>query len=207
MLENIPQKRLLLYMMLLGLLPILFVLFNFSSKQNSLNNLSTLVQEVTETAFVKEKKQAVNMALRQNFRDADHFYIDKYLETIALLEPEIESLQKLISSKNYVEDDQVKKRLDLLTGPGNTLSFSEGIVQTTPLFQETTETLIHPVEINVSDLQQILARIEGVEIGPFKPSPNRPQMIITDFKLDKKSLSEKNEVYILNLKLLKREFL
>lgn len=100
-----------------------------------------------------------------------------------------------------------KKRLEFLTGTSNDLTFTEGVVQSNPIFQETTETLVHPVEIDTKDLRTILAKIEGTTIGNETPSPNRPQLIILDFKLEKKHVTDKNEVFLLNLKLLKREFL
>lgn len=207
MLNHIPPKRVLIYMMSAGLLPLLLVLMFFISSQNELNDLENHVEQVKQLALIREKKQAVNMALRHHFRDADHFYIDKHLETLTFLENEIESLQKIANNKNYPEDELIKKRLDHLSGTGNNMIFSEGVVQAFPLFQETTETLVHTVEVNSTDLQQILSRIEGVEIGSFAPLPNRPQLIVLDFKLDRKTLNEGNEIFLLNLKLLKREFL
>ncbi len=124
-----------------------------------------------ETAMLREKKQAINMAMRNHYRDADHFYIDKYLETLTFLESEVESLQKIITDKNFPDDDGIKKRLETLTGPGNSMVFSEGVVQSSPIFQETTETLVHPIELNGSDLQKALAKIEGVEIVPMRRDP------------------------------------
>lgn len=207
MLKNIPPMRALIYAFLLGLLPIVLVLITFLSKQSEISEIRSTLQYMQETALLREKKQAVNMAVRNHYRDADHFYIDKYLETLTFLEPEVESLQKIMTDKNFPDDDLVKKRLETLTGPGNSMAFSEGVVHSSPIFQETTETLVHPVEINSSDLQKVLAKIEGVEIGTHVSGPNRPQLVILDFKLDRKNLSEKNEVFVLNLKLLKREFL
>lgn len=207
MLRNIPPMRALIYALLLGLLPIAIVLVSFLSKQSQISDVRSTLQDMHETALLREKKQAVNMAVRNHYRDADHFYIDKYLETLTFLEPEVESLQKIMTDKNFPDDEGVKKRLETLTGPGNSMAFAEGVVQSSPAFQETTETLVHPVEINSSDLQKTLAKIEGIEIGQHTPGPNRPQLVILDFKLDRKNLSEKNEVFILNLKLLKREFL
>ena len=204
---NIPQNRLLAYLMIAGLLPVFLVAFlvynkieNFTEQENNL----IMIQEM---AFNREKKQAVNIAVINHFRDADHFYIDKYLETLTFLDPEVESLKKVVSNPNFPEDENIKKRLDALTGSANSLIFTEGVVQSTPVMQEVVETLVHPVEVNVSDLQEILTRIEGIPIGPYTPSPNRPQLIITDFKMDKKIVSEKNEVFLINMKLLKREFL
>ncbi len=57
----------------------------------------------------------MNLAVRQHFREADHFYIDKYLETLTFLEPEIEILQKISNDKGFANDDRIKKRLDYLT--------------------------------------------------------------------------------------------
>lgn len=207
MLKNIPKTRLLLYAMLAGLLPFVFVVFAYMSEKSGLDDLHNAVQDMQDSARTRERKQAGNMAVRGHYRDADHFYIDKYVETLTFLEQEVESLQKLVNNKNFVGDEQVKKRLELLTGSANSMNFSEGIVQSSPNFQEVTETLVHPVEVNSTDLQKILARIEGIPIGPFTPGPNRPQLIILDFKLDRKNITDKNEVFTLNLKLLKREFL
>jgi len=207
MLDKIPLQRLIIGVLCIGLLPFFIVLLNFMSKQAGVDDLQSALTSVQEEAFIREKKQSVNMAVRNHYREADHFYIDKFLETITFLEPEVESLQKILSNTNYAEDEEAKKRLEFLTGSANSMSFVEGVVQTSPLFQETTETLAHLVEINITDLQHILTRIEGVEMGSYRTPQYRPQLIVLDFKLDKKELSGKNEVFMLNLKLLKREFL
>jgi hypothetical protein len=207
MFKNIPVSRFILYLLCLGILPLIFVLFVFLGQKTELEELQSTLETIEHQALIKEKKQALNLAVRQHFSDADHFYIDKYLETLVFLEPEIELLQKIVQDKNFADDDRIKKRLELLTGEGNALTFSEGIVQTFPFFQETSETLVHPVEVNSSDVQKILARIEGVKMGEFTPGPHLPQLVITEFKLDKKKVNDKNEVYLLNLKLIKREFL
>lgn len=207
MFKHIPINRVLFYIILVGLLPFLFVSFLFFSEKNRLAEINATLLTIQDQAFIKEKKQALNHTVRQHFRDADHFYIDKYLESLVFLEPEIETLQKIASDQNFADDERIKKRLEFLTSPANSLVFSEGVVQSFPLFQETVETLVHPVEIDVADLQKLLARVEGIELGDHSSSPNRPQLLITEFKLDKKKITDKNEVFILNMKLLKREFL
>lgn len=164
------------------------------------------LESIKQMAIIKEKKQALNIAVRNHYKEADHFYIDKQIETLIFLEPEIESLQKILNQTNFAEDEHLKKRLEQLTG-GNNLTFSEGIVQSSPNFQEVVESQIHPVEINPIDLQKILAKVEGIEMGNFSPGPNRPHLMIIDFKLDKKKVTEKNEVFMLSMKLIKREYL
>lgn len=207
MLQNITKFRMLIYILLAGLIPILFAFIGFMSKKGDVDALQESLLDLREMALLKEKRQAGNMAVRSHFREADHFYIDKHLETMTFLEPEVAGLEKLLENKNIADDETIRKRLEALTGTGNSLAFSEGVVQSTPYFQETTETLVHPVEINSDDLKKILARVEGLQISSFSPGPNRPQLIILDFKLDRKSITEKYEVFLLNLKLLKREFI
>lgn len=207
MFSSIPQKRLLLYLLLAGLVPIIFAWLTFSSQLDSVSQLENNILQVQSQAYNRENKQSINMAVRQHYRDADHFYIDKNLESLTLLEPEIESLRNMTLNPNFNDDENVKKRLEALSGAANRLSFTEGVVQSSPVFQEVTETLVHPVEVNVNDLRHVLCLIEGISIGNCTPPPNRPQLIVLDFKIDKKNVSEKNEVYLLNLKLLKREFL
>lgn len=204
--NNIPFNRLIIYAMLLCLLPFLFVGFRIFSNNRSLNQLNSKIEHVDLLARQQEKKQANNITVINHFKDADHFYIDKYLEVLSFLEPEVEALQKIVQHKNFTDDESIKKRLEFLTGTGNSLRFSEGVVQTHPQFQETTETLIHPVEVDLQDIQKMLSLIEGIPIGDFEAAKNRPQLVILDFKLEKKKALDKNEVFLLNMKLLKREF-
>ena len=161
---------------------------------------------VKQKAYTIEQKQAQNIALRRHYRNADHFYIDKYLEAITFLEPEIENLKTIMKDKNFTNDKAIEKRLEFLNSPANHLSFVEGVVQAYPFFQETTETLAHPVEVNVDDIRKILSRVEGIKIGTFEPGPNPPQLVILEFKIDKKASNSDSDVYLLNMKLLKREF-
>lgn len=203
---KIPQKHLLIYLLIAGLIPVICVAFFFFSQLDQVDIVEQNLENVQDLAERVEKKQAANIATHAKYHDADHFYIDKNLETLKLLEPELEELKKLTSNPNYIEDDATHKRFDFLNSKQNHLTFTESNVQTTPFFTEVTETLIHPVEVNVSDLKRILALIEGKDLGEFQAAPHRPQLQIIDFKLEKKNIRDNNEVFDLNMKLLKREF-
>lgn len=205
--QNIPKKRLIAYALFLGLLPVALSLFYLFSDRGKVDELGRLIDSLEEKVELYKQRQATNMAVIDHFRDADHFYIDKYLETLTFLEPEIEALQKIVSHKNFTGDSNITKRLEMLTGPANSMVFTEGVVQSYALYQETTETLTHSIEVNVDDIRKILSRVEGVQIGPYKPGPNRPQMIVLELKLDKKKMASESEVYVMNMKLLKREYL
>jgi hypothetical protein len=207
LISSIPLSRLTTYLLVAGLLPLICILLILFSQNQKISSMELVLDSVEQTAWTTERRQSQNNAVRQHYRETDHFYIDKHLETITLLESEIESLQKIASNTNVGQSEQVTKRLDQLTGPANSMQFTEGVVVTYPYFQETIETLSHSVEVNVNDLQNILAKIEGIEIGNYGPAPDRPQLIITDFKLEKKKVRDNNEVFLLQLKLLKREYL
>ncbi len=205
--NNIPQSRVILYILIAGLLPVFFVIFYFLEQKTDIEELDNYITRIENIAFVREKKQSLNLTVSDHFKDSDHFYVDKNLETLTFLEPEIEVIQKLVNNKYFAGNETVKKRLDFITGPGNSLLFSEGNVQSYPFFQETIATLVHPVEVNIEDIKEILALTEGEPINGFSPGPDRPQIIILDFKLDKKDVFEGNQVFLLNMKLLKREYL
>jgi hypothetical protein len=204
-LSSIPRSRLITYALILGLVPVVLAFMHIYSKSSEAGALQERVESLTEMALLKEKKQAVNKAVMSHYQDADRFYIDKNIESITLLKPEIEALEKISRQNNFIENEEVTNRLKSLK-ERNALVFAEGVVQTYPQFSETAETLVHPVEVDLNDLQNLLARIEDVEIGPYKPGRNAPQLIITDFKLEKKTTTENNEVFSLNIKLLKREY-
>src|SRR5690349_16319371 len=108
MFSNIPPKRLLIYLMAAGLLPVMAAWFLFSSSLNQINNVSSYVANLQDRAFVRENKQYTNMAVRSHFSDADHFYIDKNLETLTFLEPEIESLKGMLNNPNFPDDENIK---------------------------------------------------------------------------------------------------
>jgi hypothetical protein len=205
-LESLPPHRLLLYILLSGLLPIIYVTFWFFSEQNTVQETASLFEMVQSQSMVKERKQALNQIVIKTYVDQDHFYIDKQLETLVFLENEIVHLEKLMEGSVPVSD-QLLKRYEKLTTQENQLRFIEGQVQSTPVFQEVSESLAHPVEVNVTDLHKSLSKIEGIEFGDFERDEGRPQLLITDFKIEKKKSYGSNEAYVLNMKLLKREFL
>lgn len=202
--NSIPKARLVLYIIILGIFPILVSIFQLYTQNKGLSSLSIIMNQIQDTASLQESKQATNLAVRDHYINADHFYIDKYIESIPLLSQEMQILKKISEQNHLVEEESVKKRLAYLAGT-NKINFTEGAVDTFSYFTETTESLLQSVEADTADIENILSKIEGVKIGEFSPGPNRPQLIFTDFKFEKKSLGE-NEVFLLNMKFLKREF-
>lgn len=206
MLRTIPPSRQLLYVLLAGLLPIGFAWFYFQSELSSLSSARSQLESVYDRAALYEKRQSGNRAVIAYFRDSNHFYIDKFLESIPLLEAEVEALKRVTQDPNYAGDETLEKRLELLLNDNQVL-FAEGSVQSNSIYQETTETLAKPIEVNINDIKKLLSRIEGTPNDVESPVEKRPQLLITDFKLDRKQPTADHETFILSLKLVKREFL
>lgn len=207
MLSHIPQMRLLIYLLIVASLPTLFVVFRLWQDKGHLDSLEGRVEIVREKALMRNTKQATNVAIMNHYRGADNFYIDKQLEKLQFLSPEVEGLQHILLNKSFADDEEARKRLEFLTGPNNTLKFNEGAVVRYPLFREIVETQIHPVEVDTGDVQKILTLVEGQAFDNIAPPTNRPQLIILDFRMDKKKVGDDNEVFVLNLRLLKREYI
>jgi hypothetical protein len=121
------------------------------------------------------------------------------------MQREVDMLRRTLENQGLASQSKVEQRLNFLTND-NKIVFNELGRQSYPRFQEITETLQKPIEVDVSDLQKILALIEGQTIAGHNAPSSRPQIIITDFRLSKKSGIGDNTSYTLNLKLIKREF-
>ncbi len=207
MFANIPQARILLYLVIIGLVPTCLVLLQLWQHSHTLETLDERITRINEKNALMSTKQSTNIAVIEHFRGTDNFYLDKYVEKIQLLEPEVEGLQRLINNKKFADDEELRKRYEQLVGPSNTLMFNEGAVVRYPLFREVIETQVRPVEVNLRDTEHLLTLIEGISLDGFSVPEKRPQLIILDFRLDKKPVNEDNDVFTLNMRLLKREYL
>ena len=203
--ESITPTRMILYIAVLMLIPIFYAIYSTRASQASLDRLITRIDTTQENAFLHEKKLAPNRAVLAAYRDADRSYLDKYVESIPLLQAEVTMLQQALNNPVVAPDPFLISRMEALKK--NTIQFSEGTAEPYPFFKETAETIARPVEVDDSDIRKILSEIEGVSIGSYEPGPHRPQLIITDYKLERKATPRQGQVYSLTLKLIKREYL
>lgn len=205
MFKNVPASRLLLYILCIGLLPVIFACIMVKNNYSTITSAQGRLESIRYVALAHEKKQSGNLAVITHYKENDHFYIDKNLESLSLLQEEIQALLQVTRTNNYAGDESIEKRLEQLQND-NQILFSEGPVQSNTLYQETIETLSKPVELDAFDLQRLLARIETIP-SQDRIEEKRPQLIVLDFKLDRKEATPNHETFLLNLKLLKREFL
>ncbi len=185
----------------LGVLPVIFCLFFLF---NSISTLSIFKEEVFslhQLAMNSLFKRLQRMDFLSSFSEPNPNFIQQELEGISLLEREKEAYQEIFQYPLFKHDAKYAARLSFLQS--NHLLFHEESRKSTIHIKETEERQLQPVEINGSDLEQILSIIEHLQISSYHPKSGSPQIIFTDFRL--KNLSD-NSHFQLNTKLLKREF-
>ena len=179
---------------LLPLLPLVYLLASFFLQWQNLNFLTEEMARIHQKSIRMQEWKKKEDGFLSWLEKADHFYIDKHLETLVFLEPEAKKMEMLLLENP--QNETLKKRLHFLKEGGNRLLFSEEAIHQHNQFQETEEKQQHGIEINEEDLKRMLSLIEGITIWPYGPKESRPQLIIDDFKLVKKELPSQENVFV-----------
>lgn len=199
LLESLPFNRVMIYLIVLGFLPGVFAAFHYTQKKKAWNAVSEQINAIHYLSETKARKQYFNTIVRNTYTETDPLYLENQLEPLSFLKKERENLEQLLQNPTFTGNEAAEKRYAYLTSHANRLEFLQGSPLASEGIQETVCWLSHPVEIDSYDLKELLARLEGNRKG-------KPQLLITDFKCQKKILLSGNEVFELNIKLLKREF-
>lgn len=199
LISTLSMNRLIFYLIMVGLVPVFVVIIHYTKKRKEWEAVSEQIVNIQHFSAQATRKQSLNSVVRSVFAEADQFYLENQLEPLSFLKKERETLEQLLRSSNFTGNEAAEKRYSFLTSNANRFEWVQGSTQAAEGFQETDILLAHPLEIDAHDLKEILMRIEGNRKG-------KPQLIITDFRLHKKELSSGNEVFEVNMKLLKREF-
>jgi hypothetical protein len=164
------------------------------------NRLSTTLRK-GKTALERKDRKEKFLALHA---DADPYFLDQYIESVSFLQKEREEVQSLLFA--FPNNSSIQERLKFLTQDENKLQFIEENIRTSNLIKETDEKQRQSVQMNESDLQQILCLIENIPVGPFEPHKLSPQFLIRDIQLKRISTPLQTEVFEVEMNLLKREF-
>jgi hypothetical protein len=184
-------------------IPFFYLLFNFLFGIQKLNQLESEVDRIHTKAIRTQEIQQKENSLLTSLKNPDPHYLDKNIETLTFLLPEVKKLESLIAENP--EEENILRRLQFLKNGGNRLAFSEEQIRSNDLFTEIEQKQQNPVEMNEEDLKKLLCLIEGITIWPYGPKEGRPQLIIKDFRLSKKELSSQEKVYVVSMELIKRE--
>ena len=199
LISSISPSRLIIYLVIFSLLPSTMLLFQYCKEKKV---WSQVLEEVQTTHLLAQKnmqKQQLNALVKEKYKEADSLYLEKQFDHFTFLKKEIDALQTLLCNPSFTGNEVAERRYSQLVGETNRLQFKEGGLQAEEGILETLLIPNHSVEIDQQDIRELLLRIEG-------NLPNKPQLIVYDFKLNKKKYASGNEVFELNLKILKREF-
>ncbi|MDN3507271.1 MAG: hypothetical protein P0S96_08605 [Simkaniaceae bacterium] len=188
-----------------GLIPCLLALFGHLSSEKKLS------QQIDEALYLKEKenladkKAKLQEALNAQMKSASADYLETVIEPMQFLRSETQKISAMLHGSP--ENKAYQTRLQFLQNGQNTLRFRQQNFQRIGNQQEMEAKQIHPVELSREDLKQLLANIENITLGDTKPEGNPPNLLIKNFELIKKPLPTSEEVFLVNLELIKREII
>lgn len=191
------------FLLFIGPLPIFYFLFHYCITMEQLKQLDEQIDTVYARKEQCEQVQKRQHSVLSSLAESDPYYIDKHLESLIFLESDIKKMQ-ILSSDAHV-DETIQKRLHFLKDGPNRLLFAEDKIRSDDKLREVFEKQQHPIEINEEDLKKLLCLIEGITIWPYGPKEGRPQLIIQDFQFSKKRYSERDQVFVVNMHVIKRE--
>lgn len=197
--SKIPFSRLALYLLIVALLPLVGIGYFYVGQMREWEAVEAKMLSLAQLSQNKARRQYLNMAVRKNFAEVDSLYLENQLEPLSFLKSEREALEKFIQNPAFTGNEAAERRLAFLKSGANKLEWTSSPAQSAEGVQEIAVSLSHPIQVDAQDLKEILTRLEGNRKA-------KPQLIITDFYLLKKPLKGGQEIFELNLKLLKREF-
>jgi hypothetical protein len=180
-----------------GLISSLFV-----GRWQQWDQLYQQVAKLSQQALLVQQHRAVNVQLQEKFAQSDERYLDRQIESLSLLDQRIGQLRQFVEAHPCALNDELHQQLRRWTGGQNRLLFVDGTMQRQASCQEICKALAHPVQLDSNDLARLLERIEG----PYPEGSHPPQLLITDLSLEKMGQGGQNEVFQMDLKLLKRDF-
>jgi hypothetical protein len=156
------------------------------------------LKSVSHLVKTKMEKMQMNQLLRSQHKGSNLGYLETLSHSLQLLKKERTALEKLVESSSFTGDDAIERRL-LETGASR-LHFQEKGRSLNEELHETHYALTHPVEVDAEDLKNLLNSLEG-EVS------KKPQLLVTDFKLNRKIKEDGNESFELDFSLLMRSFI
>jgi hypothetical protein len=157
-------------------------------------------------ASVALQKKRAKDQFTSHYSNASPYFLDEHVESLQFLEKEQNQLQALIAHPAVSDPQVLEERLRFLT-TSNRFAFAEGGIVSSDSVKETEEKQKYPVEMSEEDLKRTLSLIEDISIESYPIMEHRPQLIITQFHVQKKQTPVKTEVFEVDMSFTKREFL
>lgn len=166
------------------------------------------LQERFRKAYRKESLAMDRKGRKERFIEryshANPYFLDQTIESYLLLQKEKRQLESLINHPAFPDSPEIQERLKFIDQ--NRLAFSEEKIENSSILKEVYEKQRHPVQMDESDLKQILALLEDVPIAGTKSKIDAPQILIKDFRLKKVETPIQTQAFEVEMELIKQEF-
>jgi hypothetical protein len=193
------------YSLLAG--PFLLVFSYLLMENEALSHLEDQFKSSSKKAKIAIERKAKKEKFLKRYSASDPYFLDTHIESLSFLQKEKDQINALVQHPALKFRQQLLDRLSFLSGPDNKLSFTEENIHISSQIKETDEKQRRSVQVDGSDLQKLLSLIEDLPIGSHLPQSKSPQLIIKDFKLQRKQNPLYSEVFEIEMELLKREWI
>jgi hypothetical protein len=201
------RRTIFLLLLLITLFPFLIWYYTSSEYDETLS----AYDEIHATCLSLQKiasGQMQNRNLITRYQNKDSLFLQRQVEPFVLLTKEFKERESDSFSSCLPITQEKKDRMHFLQSGSNSFSFIEGKVQQSKQLKETLEVQTKPVEMDESDLETILQRLEKETSTDAKTEEileNRPLFLIETAELERKKKFDR-ELWLVKFKLLKREF-
>lgn len=154
-----------------------------------------------EIAQKNQKKSLERLHRKESFlsryANKNPYFLNQKIEDFPLLQNEKNKIVSMINTSAFPNAEVLNNRLQDLEN--NHISFIEENTQILGNIKEIEEKQSNPVQMDEEDLKNVLFSLE------FEQNDS-PQILITDFRLSKQSTSLQQQVFEVEMDLIKREF-
>jgi hypothetical protein len=197
----IPPHRVVCYVILASLLPVLIALVWTDSVISSAEADQARLLLLGEKIQKKSATQETNRQIIQKYRHGDPLYLHHKIEPLPLLTSETALLKTRLTRTVLPEDNMLEKRLNALSSD-NHLCFVEGTTEVSSMMKETIENQNKPVEVDSDDLATVISLLDSQD----ENTDQKPHLIIAEAKIDRrKGLFQQTWGFM--LKIIRREYL
>src|SRR3990167_3399689 len=116
--QKIPFSRVLVYLIVLGLIPLFSVSFFYMKEKRNWNDVAQHIETTSHQGQLKASRQSLNNLVRKKYEGADSLYIEK-LEALKFLNQEKEALQALFASHSFTGNESAELRYAYLSSDEN----------------------------------------------------------------------------------------
>ncbi len=193
-----------LFFFILLVSPILGALFFLMQKSALLQDLEVRFGKAARIERLAMEKKGRKERFLFRHSGADPYFLDRKIESFPLLQKEKKQCDALLNHPALPERGAFQERLAFINE--NRLSFKEEKIETSDEMKEVKEHQRLPVQMDETDLKEILTLIEDLPREEGVKENHLPHLLITDFRLKKINSPLYFDVFEVEMDLIKREF-